>query len=168
MKKNIGIIVGVVGGILVIALIAFAVIKFKSNTPSPSPTPDTNGDAVKDEETIKKEQDEKIQASIEKAKLEVNTNLEETLIKYMKNEFKESIDWQNRLKDHPEGFEMILDLNAIKGRGYDVSMFQTDSVKCDGDKTFAKFNVSSTGVNYSASLCCEYSFKINEKQEIIK
>ncbi|MGN1374470.1 MAG: hypothetical protein ACI4XK_04145 [Bacilli bacterium] len=168
MKKNIGIIVGVVGGILVIALIAFAVIKFKSNTPSPSPTPDTNGDAVKDEETIKKEQDEKIQANIEKAKLEVNANLEETLIKYMKNEFKESIDWRERLKDHPEGFEMILDLNAIKGRGYDVSMFQTDSVKCDGDKTFAKFNVSSTGVNYSASLCCEYSFKINEKQEIIK
>lgn len=166
MKKNIGIIVGVVGGILVIALIAFAIIKFKSNTPSPAP--DTSKEPVKDEETIKKEQDEKIQASIEKAKLEVNTNLEETLIKYMKNEFKESIDWQNRLKDHPEGFEMILDLNAIKGRGYDVSMFQTDSVKCDGDKTFAKFNVSSTGVNYSASLCCEYSFKINEKQEIIK
>lgn len=168
MKKNIGIIVGAVGGLLVIALIAFAIFKFKSNTPSPSPTPDTGGDTVKDEETIKKEQDEKIQANIEKAKLEVNTNLEETLIKYMKNEFKESIDWQNRLKDHPEGFEMILDLNAIKGRGYDVSMFQTDSVKCDGDKTFAKFNVSSTGVNYSASLCCEYSFKINEKQEIIK
>ena len=86
MKKNIGIIVGVVGGILVIALIAFAIFKFKSNTPSPSPTPDTGGDAVKDEETIKKEQDEKIQANIEKAKLEVNANLEETLIKYMKNE----------------------------------------------------------------------------------
>ena len=95
MKKNVGIIVGVVVGILVIAAATIAIIKFKSNTPSPSPTPDTGGEAVKDEETIKKEQEEKIQANIEKAKLEVNANLEETLIKYMKNEFKESIHWRS-------------------------------------------------------------------------
>ena len=46
MKKKIGIIVGVVVGILVVAAATFAIIKFKNNTPSPSPIPATNGETM--------------------------------------------------------------------------------------------------------------------------
>ena len=76
MKKKIGIIVGVVVGILVVDAATFAIIKFKNNTPSPSPTPDTSGETMKDEETIRKEQQEKLNNAFEKAKYEVNVELE--------------------------------------------------------------------------------------------
>ena len=85
MKKKFGILVGVVVAMLVVAAATFTIIKFKSNTPSPSPTPDTSGDTLKDEETIKKEQEEKLNNAFDKAKSEKESELEKIVVEYMKN-----------------------------------------------------------------------------------
>lgn len=150
MKKNIGIIVGVVVGILVVAAATFAIIKFKNNTPSP--TPDTSGDTVKDEETIKKEQEEKLNNAFEKAKYEVNVELEKVLVGYTKSELKETDPWQETLKYHPEGINTSISLKDFKDKGYDVSMFHTETVDCDEEKTFGNLNVTVGKTEYSVKL----------------
>lgn len=168
MKKKIGIIVGVVVGILVVAAATFAIIKLKNNTPSPSPTPDTNGEIVKDEETIRKEQQEKLNNAFEKAKYEVNAELEKVLVGYTKSELKETDPWQETLKYHPEGINTSISLKDFKDKGYDVSMFHTEIVECDEVKTYGNLNVTVGKTEYSANLYCTYSFKSNENFEIIK
>ena len=47
-------------------------------------------------------------------------------------------------------------------------MFHTETVDCDEEKTYGNLNVTVGKTEYSANLYCTYSFKSNEKQEIIK
>ena len=168
MKKSIRIILGVVLGILVVALLAFTFIKYRSNMPSPSPSPDTSKETEKDEETIKKEQQEKLSTAFEKAKKEKNAELEKIIVEYMKKEYIETDPWNQMLKEKPEGFTISLSLKQLKEKGYDMTSFHTTEVDCDEPLSFGVLHITVGNKEYSANLYCTYSFKSNEKQEIIK
>lgn len=168
MKKKFGILVGVVVAMLVVAAATFTIIKFKSNTPSPSPTPDTSGDTLKDEETIKKEQEEKLNNAFDKAKSEKESELEKIVVEYMKNEYIETDPWNQMLKEKPEGFTISLSLEKLKEKGYDMTKFHTDEADCDESLSFGVLHITVGNKEYSANLYCTYSFKSNENFEIIK
>ena len=111
------------------------------------------------------EKDSKI-AKLEAEKYSDSSNIE--LYKQIKSELKETDPWQETLKYHPEGINTSISLKDFKDKGYDVSMFHTETVDCDEEKTYGNLNVTVGKTEYSANLYCTYSFKSNENFEIIK
>ena len=168
MKKKIGIFIGVIFGLLLIILLALTIIKLKNKPSIENPTPDTSGQTEKDEETIKKEQQEKLSTAFEKAKKEKNAELEKIIVEYMKKEYIETDPWSQMLKEKPEGFTVSLSLKQLKEKGYDMTSFHTTEVDCDESLSFGVLHITVGNKEYSANLYCTYSFKSNENFEIIK
>lgn len=168
MKKKIGIFIGVIFGLILIILLVLTIIKLKNKPSIENQTPDTSGQTVKDEETIKKEQQEKLSTAFEKAKKEKNAELEKIIVEYMKKEYVETDPWNQMLKEKPEGFTISLSLKQLKEKGYDMTSFHTTEVDCDESLSFGVLHITVGNKEYSANLYCTYSFKSNENFEIIK
>ena len=90
--------------------------------------------------------------------IELEANLEEIIISYLKNIYGNTYPTEDTLADNPNGISMGVTLREFHEKyGQDISMFHTDEISCNDDYTTGIFRYDTEGPSFEASLICEYT-----------